>query len=243
MAEQRVRWRALRGSASIACVAAGLALTAGTTGRAVAQTAPSAAERAAYTGLHAAAAQGDTAAIRTLVAAGAALEARDSNGRTPLHVAAFGSHEAALTTLAAAGANLRALDRQSYDVVTIAAVADDLPMLKAALEAGGDARLVTSPYAGTALIAAAHLGHDEVVRMLVKAGAPLDHVNSLGWTALIEAVILGDGGRRHVETVRILVDAGARTDLADRNGVTPLGHARQRGFQPMVEILERAGAR
>lgn len=215
----------------------------GGSGRAEAQTPPSTAERAAYSGLHAAAARGDTAAIAALVAAGAPLEARDGNARTPLHVAAFASHEAALAALAAAGSNMVALDAQAYDVVTIAAVADDVPMLSAVLAAGGDAKLITSPYAGTALIAAAHLGHDEVVRMLVRAGAPLDHVNSLGWTALIEAVILGDGGRRHVETVRILVEAGARTDIADRNGVTPLGHARRRGYAAMVAILEKAGAR
>ena len=67
-----------------------------------------------------------------------------------------------------------------------------------------------------------------VVRELIKARAPLDHVNNLGWTALVEAVILGDGGPRHVETVRALVDAGANVNLADRQGLTPLAHARQR---------------
>jgi ankyrin repeat protein len=81
-----------------------------------------------------------------------------------------------------------------------------------------------------------------VVRELISAKAPLDHVNNLGWTALIEAVVLGDGGPRHVATVRALVDAGARIDLADRQGVTPLVLAQQRGFGPMVAILERAGA-
>jgi hypothetical protein len=79
------------------------------------------------------------------------------------------------------------------------------------------------------------------VRELIRARAPLDHVNNLGWTALIEAVVLGDGGRRHTETVRALVDAGARVDPADRQGVTPLAHARQRGYREMGDILEAAG--
>jgi hypothetical protein len=82
-----------------------------------------------------------------------------------------------------------------------------------------------------------------VVRALIAAGAPLDHVNNLGWTALIEAIILGDGGPRHVETVRALVQAGADVNLADRSGATPLAHARQRGYAAMVEILRNAGAR
>jgi hypothetical protein len=82
-----------------------------------------------------------------------------------------------------------------------------------------------------------------VVRELIKAGAPLDHVNNLGWTAVIEAVILGDGGTRHIATLRALVEAGASVSLADRQGVTPLAHARTRGYAEMVVILEQAGGR
>ena len=76
---------------------------------------------------------------------------------------------------------------------------------------GASAKLTTSRYDGTALIAAAHLGHDGVVRQLIAAGAPLDHVNNLHWTALIEAIVLGDGGRRHQAVVQALLKAGAST--------------------------------
>ena len=68
-------------------------------------------------------------------------------------------------------------------------------MLKIALAGGGSARNITSRYDGTALIAAAHLGHAEIVRVLIEAKAPLDHVNNLGWTALMELVVLGNGGK------------------------------------------------
>jgi len=122
-------------------------------------------------------------------------------------------------------------------------VADDVPTLEVALALGCSARNVTSRYDGTALIAAAHLGHDGVVRTLIRAGAPLDHVNNLGWTALIESIVLGDGGPRHVATLKALVEAGANPNLADRSGTTPLGLARSRGYREMVAILERAGAR
>src|SRR5262249_57751525 len=93
-------------------------------------------------------------------------------------------------------ANPNALENDRYDIVTIAAVADDVPTLKVALELGCRAKNITSRYDGTALIAAAHLGHAEVVRTLIAAGAPLDHVNNLGWTAVIESIVLGDGGPR-----------------------------------------------
>ncbi|HSA80781.1 MAG TPA: ankyrin repeat domain-containing protein, partial [Geminicoccaceae bacterium] len=167
------------------------------------------------------------------------LEARDGAGRTALHVAAFASQDEAVRALAEARADLNALENRAYDIVTIAAVADDLELLDLALSLGADAGNVTSPYDGTALIAAAHLGHHEVVARLITAGAPLDHVNNLGWTALMEAVVLGDGGADHVETVRALAEAGADTAIADRQGVTPLEHARTRGFADIAALLEK----
>jgi ankyrin repeat protein len=210
---------------------------------AAAQTPPGPAEAARYGGLHAAAWQGDAARIAQLLASGADPNSRDDHGRTPLHVATFAKQRAAIEALAKGGADLGALENDRYDAVTIAAVADDEATLALLLQSGASAKLVTSRYDGTALIAAAHLGHDGVVRQLIQAGAPLDHVNNLHWTALIESIVLGDGGPRHVATLRALVDAGANTQLADRQGLTPLALARARGYQPMVEILLKAGAR
>jgi len=117
-------------------------------------------------------------------------------------------------------------------------VANDVALLESALELGNRADLVTSPYDGTALIAAAHLGHHEVVARLIEGGAPLDHVNNLGWTALMEAVVLGDGGPAHQRTVALLLEAGADASIADNAGVTPLEHARGRGFDAIAALLE-----
>jgi ankyrin repeat protein len=223
--------------------AVALAVLAGWAGAAPAQVPPSAEDRAGYTGLLAAAARGDAAQIKALVARGQKPDARDAYGRTPLHVAAYGRHHEAMRALAAAGADPNALERDRYDIVTIAAVAGDVPTLQVALALGASARNVTSRYDGTALIAAAHLGHAEVVRVLIRAGAPLDHVNNLGWTALIESIVLGDGGPRHTDTLIALIEAGANVNLPDRDGRTPLALAQARGHAAMVERLRRAGAR
>jgi ankyrin repeat protein len=204
------------------------------------QTPPSLQQAAQYTGLHKAAWTGDLPQLQRLIDAGVDLNPRDPNGRTPLQVATFARHREALRRLAAAGADL---DNDRYDAVTIAAVADDEETLRVLLSLGASAKLITSRYDGTALIAAAHLGHDGVVRQLIAAGAPLDHVNNLHWTALIEAIVLGQGGPRHVATLQALVAAGADTQLADREGRTPLALARARGYMPMWEILLKAGAR
>ena len=223
----------------LAAIAIGMAATTG--GHALAQVAPSAAEVAGYTGLHAAAQKGDTAKIDRLAAGKADLNARDGNGRTPLHVAAFAGQREAIKALVKYGADTSLLDKDRYDGVTIAAVANDDETLRVLLAQGASAKLVTSRYDGTALIAAAHLGHEGVVRQLIAAGAPLNHINNLHWTAAIEAVVLGNGGPRHQETLRALIAAGANLQLADRQGNTPLQLARSRGYTEMVRMLEASG--
>ena len=209
-----------------------------------AQVPPTPTEISAYAGLHAAAQRGDVAAIERLARDSRSLrEERDGQGRTPLHVATFARQHAAVKALLLAGADASALEQGRYDAVTIAAVADDEATLRVLLARGASAKLTTSRYDGTALIAAAHLGHEGVVKQLIAAGAPLDHVNNLHWTALIESIVLGQGGARHQATLRALLDAGASTQLADREGRTPLQLARSRGFTAMVQMLEAAGAR
>jgi uncharacterized protein len=188
-----------------------------------AQVGPTPAEAARYSGLHAAAHRGDTAQIDRLAAARTDVNARDTHGRTPLHVATFARQRGAIRALVKAGADLHLLESDRYD--------------------GASARLTTSRYDGTALIAAAHLGHDGVVRQLIAAGAPLDHVNNLHWTAVIESIVLGNGGPHHQATLKALVQAGASLQLTDRQGNTPLQLARTRGYDEMVRMLEAAGAK
>lgn len=215
-------------------IAAALSLSAA----AFAQTAPSASDIASYRGLHLAAHKGQVAEIESLIAAGEDPNMRDRSGRTPAHIAAFASHDGALTAFATGGADMNALENRAYDVLTIAAVANDPELVSLAMELGNKPDLVTSVYDGTALIAAAHLGHHEVVARLIAGGAPLNHVNNLEWTALIEAVVLGDGGHDHIKTVEILVKAGADKSIPDRDGVTPLQHAQARGYEEMVLLLK-----
>lgn len=208
-----------------------------------AQVAPSAAEAARYTGLHAAAHNGDLPLLKKLLTTGAPVNARDPQGRTAVHVATFARQPDVLRALAQAGANLELLENDRYDAVTVAAVADDESTLRVLLSLGASAKLTTSRYDGTALIAAAHLGHDGVVRQLIAAGAPLDHVNNLHWTAVIEAIVLGNGGTRHQAVLQALLDAGASTRLTDREGNTPLALAQARGYAAMTVMLKKVSAK
>src|ERR1044072_7788963 len=134
-----------------------------------AQVAPTEAELRAYRGLHAAAARGDVADIEARIAAAENKEAIDARQRTPLHVAVYQKQHDAARALIRLGADPNRLEIDRYDIIPMAAVANDVPMLRIALEGGGTPKAITSRYDGTALIAAAHTGHAERVRPLIRA--------------------------------------------------------------------------
>ena len=192
--------------------------------------------------MHAAAERNDAAALRDLLAKGAAIDARDRKGRTALLAATHANAVAAARLLIEAGADVNAKDAIEDSPYLYAGARGHLEILKLTLAHGADLKSINR-FGGTALIPAAERGHVETVKTLIAAGVAVDHVNRLGWTALIEAVILADGGPRHVEIVDILLKAGADPNIADKDGVTPLAHARQRGYRAMATLLEAAGGR
>lgn len=192
--------------------------------------------------LHKAAVKGDVGEILRLLAAGTAIDARDDGGRTALLVATHANQIEAARALIEAGADVNAKDAINDSPYLYAGARGHLEILRMTLAHGADLKS-TNRYGGTALIPACERGHVETVRTLIAAGIDVDYVNRLNWTALLEAIILGDGGTRYIEIVKLLVDAGANVNLADGDGVSPLTHARRRGFKGMEKILLAAGAR
>ena len=192
--------------------------------------------------LLAAARAGDTGAIRSALAAGANPGARDAHGATALLIAARAGQAGAFQALIDAGADVDLQDDDRANPFLWAGAEGRLDILRLANEAGADPA-ITNRYGGVALIPASERGHVEVVRyLLAETDVDVDHVNRLGWTALLEAILLSDGGRAHQEIVALLIEHGADVDLADRDGVRPLTHARARGFTAIAEQLMEAGA-
>ncbi|MGW4378649.1 ankyrin repeat domain-containing protein [Kitasatospora sp. NPDC004531] len=185
---------------------------------------------------------GDVAAVRSALAAGADLEARDPQGRTALLAAALADQVAVAEFLVAAGADPDAQDHREDSPWLVTGVTGSVAMMRALLVAGPDFGL-TNRFGGISLIPAAERGHVAYVQaVLAETDLDVDHVNRLGWTALLEAVILGDGGRPHTEIVRLLLAAGADPQLADADGVTALQHAERRGFTGIAALLRAAAA-
>ncbi|HEX5688691.1 MAG TPA: ankyrin repeat domain-containing protein [Roseiflexaceae bacterium] len=193
--------------------------------------------------LHTAAERGDTTAVLNLLAAGAHVDAQDERGRTAVLAATHGHHADTVRALIEAGADINLRDNRNDNVLLYSGAEGLLDIVRLAVAAGADTRL-TNRYGGIAIIPAAERGHVEVVReLLTTSDIDVNHVNKLGWTALLEAIVLSNGGPRHQQIVELLIAHGADVNLPDNEGVTPLQHARQRGFAEIERMLAEAGAR
>ena len=200
------------------------------------------ADEAAERDLIVSAINGDIDGVRRALKAGASIDVRDNRGRTALLIATHDNNVELARVLIAAGADVNAKDNIEDSPFLYAGAEGRDDILRMTLEAGADLKS-TNRYGGTALIPAAHHGHPKTVAILLGTKIDRNHINKLGWTALLEAIVLGDGGATHTKIVKLLVRGGADVNIADGQGVTPLQHARRRGYAEIAQILESAGAR
>ena len=182
---------------------------------------------------------GNTGKALDLVSGGASLEARDAENRTALLLATRANLAGIAAALIKAGADVNAKDNIHDTPFLYAGAEGRNDILKLILATGKANLRDTNRYGGTALIPAAHHGHPETVRLLLDTAIEVDHVNNLGWTALLEAVILGYGGPVYQEIVKLLLAGGANAEIADNDGVTPLAHAKSRGFTEIARTIEQ----
>jgi ankyrin repeat protein len=198
------------------------------------------AESAAGRELLAAAERDDGVALQRLIAAGAPLDPVDAAGRTPLLIAVERDHSGVAAQLIAAGANINAQAANADTPWLLAGALGRADMLRLMIPKRPDFS-IRNRFGGNALIPACERGHVEAVRVLLTSAIDVNHVNNLGWTCLLEIVILGDGGPRHVEVARLVLAAGANPNLADKDGVSPLTHARRKGQREVARLIEAAG--
>ncbi|MEU4451791.1 ankyrin repeat domain-containing protein [Nocardioides sp. NPDC023903] len=187
-----------------------------------------------------AASSGDTDSAAAALRGGADLETRDANRRTPLLLAVTDDHLETARLLVYLGADPDALDGQHDTPWLVTGVTGSVPMAELLLSVDPDLT-VRNRYGGLSIIPASERGHADYVERVARTEIDIDHVNDLGWTALLEAVILGEGSDRWQRVVRSLLENGADPRIADRDGVTPLEHARSRGFTEIARILEQHG--
>lgn len=181
---------------------------------------------------------GDTENVIRKIHEGADVNACDPEGRTAVLEATRYNFPDTVKALIEYGADVNIQDIYRNNVLLHAGAAGSLAIVKLAIAAGADTKL-TNRYGGIAIIPAAERAHVEVIEELLKySDSDVNHINNLHWTALMEAVILGNGGIRHQETVKVLLKYNADINIADRDGVTPLEHAYKLGFKEIASLLE-----
>ncbi|WP_244864552.1 ankyrin repeat domain-containing protein [Paenibacillus sp. J23TS9] len=186
--------------------------------------------------------KGDTSNVLKLLQDGADINAVDERGRTAVMAATYNNKVDTVKALIQKGADLNIRDHNLNNVLLYAGAEGFLEIVKLAIGAGANTKL-TNRFGGTALIPASERGHVEIVEeLLTHSDIDIDHINNLHWTALLEAVILGNGGEKHQKIVRLLVDHDADVHIADGDGITPLHHAKKRGYREIEHILQLSGA-
>lgn len=176
-------------------------------------------------------------AVKAALEKGVNVNTQDANKRNLLLIATNNKYEAMATLLVENGADVN-MQADNLDSAFLYAGASGQTELVKLFLANGARFDVFNRYYGSALIPACERGHVETVRLLVGTkDYPIDHVNRLGWTGLMEAVVLGNGTKKYQEIVQILKDGGANLQIPDNDGITPLQHAQKRGFTEIVKIL------
>ncbi|MBU8882332.1 ankyrin repeat domain-containing protein [Kaistella sp. DKR-2] len=180
----------------------------------------------------------DTVTVKDALEKGADVNTTDQKGRSLLLIAVTGKHTEMVKLLIGYKADVNLQDAQKDTAFLYAGASGQTGLVKLFLKSG--ARFdIFNRYNGTALIPACERGHVETVKVLTNTkGFPLDHVNRLGWTALMEAVVLGDGSEKYQQIIKILKQGGADPDIPDRDGITALQHAESSGFREIVKMLE-----
>jgi uncharacterized protein len=185
-----------------------------------------------------AARRGDVEGTKHALARGANVEASDSLRRTALALAVISDFVDVARVLVERGASPNALDARHDTPWLLTGETGSVAMVEALLPGKPDFAIVNR-FGGISVIPASERGHVEYVRRVVKLPINVDHVNNLGWTALLECVLLGDGSKKYQEIAQILKDAGADVHIRDRDGVDAVEHARRKAYHELVNILSR----
>ena len=189
-----------------------------------------------------AASQGDTARLEQLIAAGSPIDPVDAAHQTPLLLAVRNNHLPAAILLVEAGSNINIQAANMDSPWLLAGALGRTEMLRSMIPKGPDFSL-RNRFGGNALIPACERGHVETVKLLLTTQIDVNHINNLGWTCLLEIVILGDGSARYVEIAKLVLDAGANPNIADKDGVSPLAHAQGKGQRHVARVIEEYGGR
>ena len=183
--------------------------------------------------------KGDLVTVKDQLKNNIDINIKDANNETGIIIATGRNDIAMVKLFLERGANVNiASNKIDNTPIMIASVKGYTDIVQLLIEKSNPDMTILNGYGGTALIPACEKGHVDVVKLLLeKTNVRVNHVNKPGWTALLEAIVFSDGGKSQQEIVRLLLAHGADRNIPDKNGITPLEHARKKGFKELVDIL------
>jgi uncharacterized protein len=189
----------------------------------------------------AAAEHGDISTIERCLADGVDIDATNRRRRTAILVAAINRHYDVVEKLISAGADIDKQDETNFNPFTYGCIKNDLRLVRMLIDAGTDVERLTR-FGGVGLHPAAEKGYVELVaELLERTDINVNHTNWVGWTPLLEAIILNDGGPAQQEIVKLLLDHGANPEMTDKYGKTPRELAENLGYAEIADLLAAAG--
>lgn len=166
------------------------------------------------------------------------LNTRNIYGSTPLHEAALSGHESAAELLLEHGSDILATNYGSATPLFLAVSHGQVSMVRLLLRHGREQLDCPGPKGFTVLHKAVEQGHEEMVRILLEAGALVAAHDTQGMTALHIAARRG-----YLSLARLLVLEGAVVHVKDKDDLCPLDYAATGGYTELVQyLLENGGS-
>lgn len=163
-------------------------------------------------------------------------------GRTAIINASLNKHYECVSLLINAGADIDKQDQTCFNPFLLSCLNNDLTLLRLVLPANPNLDLLTR-FGGVGITPASEKGHVEIVReLLEKTEMNVNHTNFVGWTPLLEAIVLNDGGDKQQQIVKLLLEHGANPHMTDKYGKKPLELAKEKGYTEIAALLVAAGA-
>ncbi|HEM7508671.1 TPA: ankyrin repeat domain-containing protein [Providencia rettgeri] len=189
-----------------------------------------------------AAEQGQLELLKNCLEKGVDINTTNRQGRTAIVNASLNKHYECVSFLISAGADINKQDQTCFNPFLLSCLNDDLTLLRLVLPAKPNLDLLTR-FGGVGITPASEKGHVAIVReLLEKTDINVNHTNFVGWTPLLEAIVLNDGGEKQQQIVKLLLDHGANPHMTDKYGKKPLELAREKGYNEIAELLIAAGA-
>jgi ankyrin repeat protein len=186
-----------------------------------------------HSAVHVAAFLGDLDQVKSYLAAGGDINARDRSWSTLLVCAIFGGQAAEAEFLISKGADINLKSAEGATALNWALARDRPEIARMLLDKGADIT-IRDDYKRTPLLLAAAVGYKDIVETLLARGADVNAKTGVGyrdgWTPLHMACRRG-----HKAVAGVLIAHGADINVRTKSGKTPMSVSREQ----IVELLQR----